>query len=202
MLYPVELRDPLTTGPTPAGNIVGRHRRLMRLRWATPDHPPVCRCGGIDLALRLPGGNAVYRAGEGRDLASVSRGRVFRNMIEVRSSPIHGRGAFATSAIRRGDMFHTAHLLVFDCEQSAALARTAAANYVFHVEDCPGDPSSDTTGIALSPISFVNHDATCNATFVVNSSALTVTFTALREIEAGEEITIDYGDFAGKLGID
>ena len=99
-------------------------------------------------------------------------------------------------------MFHTAHLLGFDCEQSAALARTAAANYVFHVEDCQGDPDCDTTGIALSPISFVNHERTCNVSFEVNSGALTVTFTASRDIEAGEEITIDYGDFAGKLGID
>jgi hypothetical protein len=123
-------------------------------------------------------------------------------MIEVRSSPIHGRGAFASGAIRRGELFHTAHLLVFDCEQSAALEKTAAANYVFHVEDCPDDPNSDMTGIALSPISFVNHDRKCNASFEVNAGSLTVTFTALRDIEAGEEITIDYGDFAGKLGID
>ena len=123
-------------------------------------------------------------------------------MIEVRSSAIHGRGAFATGAIRCGQMFHTAHLLMFDCEQSAALAGTAAANYVFHVEDCPDDPNKDMTGLALSPISFVNHRRPCNASFQVNGGALTVTFTALRDIEAGEEITIDYGDFAGKLGID
>jgi SET domain-containing protein len=123
-------------------------------------------------------------------------------MIEVRSSPIHGRGAFASSAIRRGELFHTAHLLTFDCDQSAALSRTAAANYVFHVEDCPGDAGGDMTGIALSPISFVNHNRTCNASFEVNAGSLTVAFTALRDIAAGEEITIDYGDFARKLGID
>jgi uncharacterized protein len=123
-------------------------------------------------------------------------------MIEVKSSPIHGRGAFATSPIRRGQMFHTAHLLVFDCKQSAVLAGTIASNYVFHIEDCPDDPACEITGLALSPISFVNHRRPCNAAFEVNGGSLTVTFTALRDIEHGEEITIDYGDFAGKLGID
>ena len=202
MLYPVELRDPLASGSTPAGNSSGATGVLCVFAGQRQITRPFAGAERRFWALHLPGGNAVYRTGEGRDLASVSRGRVFRNMIEVRSSPIHGRGAFATDAIRRGGMFHTAHLLVFDCEQSAALTRTAAANYVFHGEDCQGDPDRDTTGIALSPISFVNHERTCNASCEVNSRALKVTFTALRDIEAGEEITIDYGDFAGKLGID
>lgn len=123
-------------------------------------------------------------------------------MIDVRSSPIHGRGAFATENVRRGQLFHTAHLLIFDCRQSAAVAQTAAAFYVFHVEDCPGEPDHEVTGIALSPISFVNHSRPCNAAFEVDGAARTVRFTALRDIPAGEEITIDYGDFAAKLGID
>jgi hypothetical protein len=122
-------------------------------------------------------------------------------MIEVRSSPIHGRGAFAGGMLRRGEVFHTAHMLVFDCAQSAAIARTAAAFYVFHVDDCPGEPEHEVTGIALSPISFVNHARPCNASFAVDAVSRTVSFTALRDIPAGEEITIDYGDFAAKLGI-
>lgn len=132
-------------------------------------------------------------------------------MIDVRSSPIHGRGAFATQGLIRGQLFHTAHLLVFDCGQSAAVAKTAAAFYVFHVEDCPCEPEHAVsvheapehavTGIALSPISFVNHARPCSASFAVDAATRTVSFTALSDIQEGEEITIDYGDFAVKLGI-
>jgi SET domain-containing protein len=58
------------------------------------------------------------------------------------------------------------------------------------------------TGLAMSPISFVNHHRPPVASFVVNGTARTVAFTALRDISPGEEITIDYGDFAEKLGIE
>lgn len=122
-------------------------------------------------------------------------------MIDVRSSPIHGRGVFAVRPIRRGATFHTAHLLPFGCEQAEALSRTTAASYVFHIEDC-GDDGSAVTGIALSPISFVNHQRPASAAFTVDPATRTISFSALRDIAADEEITIDYGDFAEKLGLD
>ena len=40
---------------------------------------------------------------------------------------------------------------------------------------------------------FANHSDTPNARFTRNVKALSMTFTALRDIKAGEEITIDYG---------
>jgi SET domain-containing protein len=40
---------------------------------------------------------------------------------------------------------------------------------------------------------FTNHSDTPNASFTRDFDALTMTFTALRDIEVGEEITIDYG---------
>jgi hypothetical protein len=123
-------------------------------------------------------------------------------MIEVRNSSIHGRGAFTTAAIRKGETFHTAHLLVFDGDQAEAVAKTVAAHYVFYIADHPTNPTLDVTGLAMSPISFVNHTPQCNADFVVDPAASTVSFTARRDIAAGEEVTIDYGDFAAKLGIE
>ncbi len=106
---------------------------------------------------------------------------------------------FATRPIRRGETFHTAHLLVFGCEQAAAVAQTTVAHYVFHIEDC--DDTRAVTGIALSPISFANHARPASAAFHVDAREHTVSFTALRNIAADEEITIDYGDFADKLGL-
>lgn len=122
-------------------------------------------------------------------------------MIEVRTSPIHGRGAFALDAIRPGSEFHLAHLLIFPCSQWSAVQETSAAHYVFHVEDCPDHPERSRLGLAMSPMSFVNHSRKPNAAFRVNIRNQTITFSALRAIAAEEEITIDYGDFAEKLGI-
>ncbi|MDZ4761714.1 MAG: SET domain-containing protein-lysine N-methyltransferase [Alphaproteobacteria bacterium] len=122
-------------------------------------------------------------------------------MVEVRTSSIHGRGAFAVNRIKHGELFHVAHLLVFDCSQSRAVNATVAGHYVFYIADCP-EPDCDVTGLAMSPISFVNHRRPCNASFEVSATDRTVSFTALRDIEKGEEITIDYGDFAAKIGIE
>jgi uncharacterized protein len=119
-------------------------------------------------------------------------------MIEVRASPIHGRGVFAHEAIAAGQRFHVAHLLVFSGAEQAAIDRTAVGHYVFHVAD---SPDGDVTGLAMSPMSFVNHHRPANAAFEVDASAQTIAFTALTTIAEGEEITIDYGDFADRLGI-
>lgn len=122
-------------------------------------------------------------------------------MIEVRTSPIHGRGAFAAAPIARGQTFHIAHLLTFGCGEAERINATTIGHYVFYIEDCPEDCGHDHVGLAMSPMSFVNHRRPCNARFTVDAQALTVSFAALADIAAGEEITIDYGDFAATLGI-
>jgi SET domain-containing protein len=122
-------------------------------------------------------------------------------MIEVRTSSIHGRGAFAAADILKGTVFHVAHLMAFGCEEAEAVTATSIGAYVFYIQDCPNGGAHDHVGLAMSPISFINHRLPSNVAFAVNSAHLTVTFTALADISAGEELTIDYGDFAEKLGI-
>ena len=46
---------------------------------------------------------------------------------------------------------------------------------------------------ARRAMQFANHSTDPNAGFTRDFESLTMTFIALREIEAGEEITIDYG---------
>lgn len=121
--------------------------------------------------------------------------------IHVGASRVHGKGAFTSRRIAAGECFHTAPLFIFGCEDAPHVARTRAAHYVFYISDCPETPGLEVTGLALSAISFVNHARPANTTFVVDPAAGTVSFTAARVIDAGEEIFIDYGDFAERLGI-
>lgn len=122
-------------------------------------------------------------------------------MIEVRTSNIHGRGVFASQPIEKGQMFHLAHLLVFPSGQYPALQETIASHYVFHIADAEDGSDNTTNGLAMSPISFINHSRAASCAFEVDAASQTIRFTALRQIEAGEELTIDYGDFAQRSGI-
>ncbi|MEZ5937095.1 MAG: SET domain-containing protein-lysine N-methyltransferase [Hyphomonadaceae bacterium] len=124
------------------------------------------------------------------------------DMLEVRSSPIHGRGVFAAAPIAKNDVFHVAHLLVFDSDQTQAVNATTLGCYVFHVEDNPNGDGTSLTGLAMSPISFINHSRTANAAFEVDAANRTIRFIAQRDIAQGEELTIDYGDFAARIGIE
>lgn len=122
-------------------------------------------------------------------------------MIEVRASSIHGRGVFASVDIPADTCFHVAELLIVDSAQHEALQNTVFCHYVFHVADDPDGGDRDVTGLAMSPISFINHRRPANAEFRVDAGARQIAFTAATDIPAGAEVTIDYGDFAEKLGI-
>ena len=122
-------------------------------------------------------------------------------MIEIRTSSIHGRGVFATGPIGRGEIFHSAHLLVFPAAEYPALQETVAAHYVFHISDGEDGSQNTTNGLAMSPISFINHARDACCAFEIDQQAQTIAFSAQRDIRSGEELTIDYGDFAERLGI-
>ncbi len=122
-------------------------------------------------------------------------------MIEVRSSPIHGRGVFAAAPIPRDTRFHVAHVLALDCHDTARLHGTRLGAYVFDLGPCPCACGRNRHGVAFSPLSFANHDAAGNVDFDIDPATLRIECRALRDIAAGEEITIDYGPFAAELGL-
>lgn len=101
-----------------------------------------------------------------------------KDLVKVATSAIHGRGVFARRAIAQDT-----HLGTYE-------GKTTRRNgkYVLWVEDEDG---GITARVGVPPLKYLNHSTTPNAYF--DGFELY----AARDIEAGEEITFDYGDESG-----
>jgi hypothetical protein len=119
--------------------------------------------------------------------------------IKVARSYLHGQGCFATRDVRPGDAVASARLLVFPPEEMAALYSTHLRNYLFYLKDGPTEDGPYYTALAMGPISFCNHSADANCDYRLDEQAAEITLIARRELRENEEITIDYGDYAGEI---
>ncbi|MGA1341791.1 MAG: SET domain-containing protein-lysine N-methyltransferase [Hyphomonas sp.] len=113
---------------------------------------------------------------------------------EVRTSPLHGRGLFACSPVRAGDVIGVYPMLILSPEDTGTLKPTRLYHYVFYVDEPDGGGMR--AGVAFGEISMCNHSPEANADFKVDAEAQTVTLTARVALAAGDEILIDYQDFA------
>lgn len=114
-------------------------------------------------------------------------------MIYLAPSQIHGRGVFSDVDIAPGE-FHTAYTLPLDDDELKTVRLTKFERMLYAC----GDGRSC---LALTPMTLANHSNTPNATFEVDETSATITFSALAQIRANEEITIDYGGLAVGLGL-
>ena len=74
---------------------------------------------------------------------------------------------------------------------------TLLHHYVFYVdEDAAGDMRA---AVAFGEISMCNHSPKANADFAVDAVAQTVTLSANQAIRPGDEVLIDYEDFAEEI---
>ena len=111
--------------------------------------------------------------------------------LEVRRIPGKGRGVFARKAILKGTIFETVPLLVV--KQDDIIASTLM-DYVYAW-------TGSTVALALGYGSLYNHSFKPNARYD-DLSQQRKEFTAIRDIEAGEEITINYnGDPKSKKSV-
>lgn len=106
--------------------------------------------------------------------------------VEIKESPIHGKGVFATRDIEPGDVLAVSHVtLLHHNEQLPELIATL---------EFPWD--DEYYALCLSDVgSFFNHDKNFNAMVLhQDKEALTQTFAATRSIKKGEEVFIYYND--------
>jgi uncharacterized protein len=119
------------------------------------------------------------------------------SFVEVKDSPFHGRGLFAARAIAPGATIAVYPLLVLSAQDTDAVRATLLHHYVFYVdENADGEMRA---AVAFGEISMCNHSPKANAGFTVDVCAQTVTLTASRAIAPGDEILIDYEDFADEI---
>ncbi|MBK5291850.1 MAG: SET domain-containing protein-lysine N-methyltransferase [Acidobacteriia bacterium] len=110
-------------------------------------------------------------------------------MIAIGNSPGKGRGIFARRMIRAGETIEEAPVLVFPGSQLEWIDKTIFGDYYFHW----GYDEED-GALLLGLCSLCNHSYSPNARFYRKFDAGTIQFTALRDIEFGEEITVNYNE--------
>lgn len=115
---------------------------------------------------------------------------------EVRTSPLHGRGLFASGRIAQGAQIGVYPLLILSQADTETLKSTRLCHYVFYVDETAD--GAERCAVAFGEISMCNHSPDANAGFEVDAGAQTVTLTALNDILSDAEILIDYQDFAEK----
>ena len=108
-------------------------------------------------------------------------------LIEVKASPLHGRGVFAKAAIARGSLIERAPVIFLSEEEKEVLKFTVLFNYYFLLGK--GDqPAAFCFGFAP----FYNHAAEANAFYSFSKKRNTLNIYAYKSILPGAEITINY----------
>jgi hypothetical protein len=104
--------------------------------------------------------------------------------VEIKESPIHGKGVFAVRDIKAGEIIAVSHVtLLHHNEQMPEMIATLEFPW-----------NDEYYALCLSDVgSFFNHDKNFNAKVLhQDKEKLTQTFSATRDISQGEEVMIYY----------
>jgi uncharacterized protein len=100
-----------------------------------------------------------------------------------------GRGVFAAARFICGEIIEMTPVIVIPAEQWPHIEPTVLALYIYNFGPTAEEEHA---AIALGYGSLYNHSYTPNAKYIKNWDEQVIRFVALRDIEAGEEITINY----------
>lgn len=101
-------------------------------------------------------------------------------------SPVHGNGVFATRDIRKGQVIEKCPCIIL--EDGWQRIQTVLHDYLY----C-WPKEGDGRAIVLGNGSVFNHDVKPNADWVTDEASRQCVYTATRDIAAGEEVFINYG---------
>jgi SET domain-containing protein len=116
--------------------------------------------------------------------------------LRVATMGRRGRGVVADEPIAKGELVERSPVLVIPHADRAAADATIAFTYVFMWEHDTVEEDlykhEGRAAIALGFTSLLNHSYTPNCEFIRHIDDLVIDLVALRAIEPGEELTIDY----------
>ena len=107
--------------------------------------------------------------------------------LVVVSIPGKGRGVRAGRRVREGEVLERDHVIVVPRDDWLLVQDTILGHYCFEWREGSGD-----VAVAMGKASFLNHSYTPNAFSQKRLRDRTIEFIALRDIERGEEVTLNY----------
>ena len=107
-------------------------------------------------------------------------------------SELHGRGVFAAAPIAAGQIIEICPVLVFSQAELPHIRQTMLDDYYFDWGD-----NGAYYAVCLGYGSLYNHEYEPNAEYGMDFAAQTIDFYAVRDIQPGEEITVNYNGEAG-----
>jgi uncharacterized protein len=111
----------------------------------------------------------------------------FRPSLRVVQVPGKGRGLVAGCALPRGHLVDVAPVLVIPARSTGVVQETVLGQYTFAWDEHTGS-----VALALGRVSLLNHSYEPNLAAEKRLSARTITFVTLRDVEKGEELTLNY----------
>lgn len=114
--------------------------------------------------------------------------------LRVVAVPGKGRGVVAGRPFAAGEEVDRAPVVVVPARQWPALEQTELRRFCFVWDD-----GTASAAVALGHCSLFNHSYTPNVVAEKHVSRRFMVFSALRDIAAGEELTINYNGEAGCL---
>lgn len=120
------------------------------------------------------------------------RGGAGKPSLEVVPVPGKGRGLVAGRRFGCGEVVETAPVLVVPAREWELVRSTVVGRFCFGWNDDTGS-----VALALGRVSLLNHSYTPNVVSEKHLRRRLIVFVALRDIEPGEELTLNYNGDPG-----
>ena len=112
--------------------------------------------------------------------------------LYIAQTHTRGRGVFCAHDISKGDLIEICPMLILKKSELKTIHKTSLHDYYFLWGE-----ARDTPALALGNGSIYNHETNPNADFILDFEDESIEIIALKNIEAGMEITINYHGEAG-----
>ena len=107
--------------------------------------------------------------------------------LYIADSPQKGRGVFAKEVVPANTVIEISPVIIFSAAERKKLEETALYNYIFEWGE-----DGNQCCVALGYISMYNHQSPANCEYVMYFDEAVMKLTTMRNIEKGEELTINY----------